>query len=206
VAATDLPLNYKAGDIYAGKDPNIVSAGYTNNFNGATATTLYVIDSKFNSLAIQSPPNDGVLTTVGSLGLNVTALSGFDITADNRAFASFDVGPTGSQFFKIDLATGAATLVGDIGQYVVIRDIALMADTGAAPAALGTADLTPSAPDVQSTVSGLAQASPSLAILTNLSSAVGQSEKPDMPVSAKRVVTAPLTIDAVDQLFADILA
>src|SRR4029079_4990933 len=45
---------------------NIVAAAYTNNVAGTTANVLYDIDSVSDQLQIQSPPNNGTLTLVGS--------------------------------------------------------------------------------------------------------------------------------------------
>ena len=125
IVSSDLTLKYAAGDVNEGKNPFVVSAAYTNNFAGTTTTTLYDIDSQRNVLVTQVPPNDGVLNTIGPLGVDVNQLTGFDITAGNTAFASFDVGPNGSQLYTINLATGAATLVGNIGENIVVRDIAV---------------------------------------------------------------------------------
>ena len=55
-------------------NPNVVGSAYTNNFAGATTTTLYDIDSNLDILAIQNPPNNGTLNTVGSLGLKTSDL------------------------------------------------------------------------------------------------------------------------------------
>ncbi|HEX7176703.1 MAG TPA: DUF4394 domain-containing protein [Pyrinomonadaceae bacterium] len=38
------PLAYVPGDPNAGRDPNVLAAAHSNNFPGATSTTLYVID------------------------------------------------------------------------------------------------------------------------------------------------------------------
>jgi hypothetical protein len=138
VVFEDLSLKYAGADSNSGKNPNVVSAAYNNNFNGTTSTTLFDIDSQLNTLATQVPPNDGVLNTVGPLGVNVNQLTGFDITADNIASASFDIGATGTQLYTINLNTGAATLVGNIGQYVVLRDMAVMPAGRSSNQPLGT--------------------------------------------------------------------
>ena len=39
--------------------PNITASAYANNFNGATTTTLFNIDSTTDQLFIQNPPNNG---------------------------------------------------------------------------------------------------------------------------------------------------
>jgi hypothetical protein len=121
----DAPLAYAATDVNAGNPPNIVAAAYTNNFAGTTTTTLYGIDSALDILVLQNPPNAGVLNTVGALGVNFSNLAGFDILTQggkNIAFAS-----TGSSLYDINLATGAATLLGDIGGGTDLSGLAVTA-------------------------------------------------------------------------------
>jgi hypothetical protein len=48
----DTPLAYKSGDPNFGKNANVVHAAYTNSFKGATTTTLYVLDTGLDVLAI----------------------------------------------------------------------------------------------------------------------------------------------------------
>lgn len=116
------------GDINtAAAAPVIVAAAYSNNFPGGTTpgsgvagtTTLYVLEATQNLLAIQNPPNLGVLTRVGPLGVDVPARGvSFDIAggANGLAYASFDANADGKvELYRINLGTGAATLVGDLG-------------------------------------------------------------------------------------------
>jgi hypothetical protein len=123
VAATDLAIAYATG----GANPNLVGSAYTNNFAGATTTTLYGIDSTADALVIQNPPNNGTLNTVGSLGVDTTDLVGFDIFGcENVGYAALTVsGETASRFYRINLTTGAATLIGTIGIGDTIRGLAL---------------------------------------------------------------------------------
>ena len=81
IAATDGNIN-PSGSV-------ATAAAYTNNFAGATTTTLYVLDAQNQRLAIQNPPNNGTLVNVGgALNVNFTAENGFDISSrGNRAFA-----------------------------------------------------------------------------------------------------------------------
>ncbi len=126
IAAVDTPLAYVAGDPNFGVNPDVVGAAYTNNFGGATQTTLYGIDFGLNTLVRQGgangvpSPNTGQLTTIGPLGFDSADRLGFDISGQTGiAYASLTaiVGPLdfASQLFTINLATGAATLVGPIG-------------------------------------------------------------------------------------------
>jgi hypothetical protein len=119
VVAVDTPLAYASGDPNFGVAPNVVGSAYTNNFHGATTTTLYNIDSSTGVLSTQIPPNNGTLNTVGSLGVDTTTLTGFDISGvTGMAYASLtspgaNVGAT--NLWRINLATGAATFVNTIG-------------------------------------------------------------------------------------------
>src|SRR4029078_5324069 len=96
-------------------------SAYTNSFAGATATTLYGIDSTSDSLVIQNPPNNGTLTTVGAgLGVgNITDVVGFDILAQagntNVGFAALTTNGSSSGLYSVNLVAGTASLVGNIG-------------------------------------------------------------------------------------------
>jgi uncharacterized protein DUF4394 len=110
----------------------VTGAAYDRNFSGSKVTTLYAIDPKAGQLVtiggIDSAPspNGGVVRVIGPLGVNASNEVGFDITvgAEGSAYASLTVnGKPG--FYTIDLKSGAATLVGTIGNGgVAIRDIA----------------------------------------------------------------------------------
>ena len=112
---TDGALAFAAADVNFGVNPNVVGAGYTNNFAGATTTTLYTLDSTLDILAIQNLPNAGTLNTVGALGFDTTDRVGFDISAVNTALASLQVvGATDSKLVHVDLTTGSVFDVGAI--------------------------------------------------------------------------------------------
>lgn len=98
--------------------PMATAAAYTNNFPGATATTLFDIDAGTDKLYIQNPPNNGTLVEVGSLGINAEANNGFDIGGtSNKAYALLRVGGT-TKMYSINLTTGAATLFSDFPSHV----------------------------------------------------------------------------------------
>lgn len=114
-------------------NPNIVGSAYTNNFLGATTTTLYGIDSSTDMLVIQSPPANGTLTNVGALGVDTSGLVGFDISqCDGTAYAALNANASkqgfiagGSSLYTINLASGTATPVGSIGVGNTIRALAV---------------------------------------------------------------------------------
>lgn len=112
----DGALAFAALDANAGMNPNVVGVAYSNNFNGATSTTLYGIDSDLDILLTQNPPNAGTLNTVGGLGVNTTGAVGFDISVSGIGYAALtDNGTSLASLYTINLGTGAATLVGQIG-------------------------------------------------------------------------------------------
>lgn len=123
----DLNLNYNAGDAGTGSNPSIVATAYTNSNATATATTLFAIDSSRDTLVSVAPPNDGKLTTVGSLGVDTSAAAGFDISgaADGTAFATLTSAAGVSSLYTINLTTGAATLVGAVGGNLTLTGVAI---------------------------------------------------------------------------------
>jgi hypothetical protein len=129
LTATDTLLAYAAGDPNAGVNPNVVGSAYTNSFAPSPrmtpGTTLYDIDSNLDILAIQNPPNNGTLNTVGALGIDlISELLGFDISGvTGTGFLA-----NGSSFYTVNLATGAATLVGNTAAPL----IGIAAQTGVA--------------------------------------------------------------------------
>ena len=99
----------------AGAAPVVTAAAYTNSFAGTSATMLFDIDTASASLALQNPPNDGTLVTVGALGVAVAGDAGFDIAggANGLALAALRTSAAGpSSLYRVDLATGAAVLSG----------------------------------------------------------------------------------------------
>ncbi len=113
LAATDAALAFAVGDANAGATANIVGTGYTNNVAGATSTVLFAIDSDLDILVRLDNPNDGVLTTVGALGVNTSDFAGFDVASDGTAYAALTAtGAARSTLYAINTATGAATSIG----------------------------------------------------------------------------------------------
>lgn len=125
LVAVDGRETYGANDPGSGTAPQAIGAGYTNNFAGSTATTLYVIDAARDVLTIQNPPNNGTLGTVGGLGVDTGVLTGFDITFGSTAFATFTPpDAVATDLYSIDLSTGRATRIGTIGGGATVRGLA----------------------------------------------------------------------------------
>ena len=117
-------LKFADADQMKGKSPKVVAGAYTNSMKGAKETALFDIDAT-GAVLKQAPPNDGVLNTVGMMGMASETVA-FDIASDgqggNSAWAM-----VGSKLYKIDLASGkgteAATIQGVSG---TVRDIAIL--------------------------------------------------------------------------------
>jgi len=120
--------------------PSITASAYSNNFAGTTTTTLFDIDTNSNTLFRQDPPNSGTLVAVGPLGITTTSgVNGFDIASGSgTAFAVLTVGAT-QNLYTINLTTGAATLVGAIGNGLTLRGLAVGFGSPASGTDRGTA-------------------------------------------------------------------
>jgi hypothetical protein len=104
-----------------GTTKGVSAAAYTNNdLNGATATTLFDINTTSDQVVIQSPANNGTLAPTGSLGIDAGINAGMDIfstlsngkTVSNAAFAALAPSGAGTpSLYNINLFTGEATLV-----------------------------------------------------------------------------------------------
>lgn len=103
----------------SGGTVQIVASAYTNNdTNPATGTALFGIDAASDSLYQQGLPTSGLQTLIGSLGVNTSAVAGFDIAASGNAYAALTNGDTGETgLYSISLTPGAnlATWIGDFG-------------------------------------------------------------------------------------------
>jgi hypothetical protein len=132
-------LFYGPADPNFGVDPNVVHSAYTNNFAGAQSTQLYGIDTGLNILVTQAN-NAGTLGTVGPLGVDVGALGGFDISGTTgTAYATMlPAGSSVSEFYSINLATGAATSLGVVDGGLIITAMTV-APRIPEPATLGMA-------------------------------------------------------------------
>ena len=125
ISATDLAFG--PADPNFGVDPNVVNSAYTNNFVGAATSQLYGIDTALDILVTQAN-NAGTLGTVGPLGFNATGVGGFDISGTTGvAYAALlPSGSSQSNQYSINLATGAATNLGQIDGGVIITAISVV--------------------------------------------------------------------------------
>lgn len=139
-------LSFNPADPNFGADPNVVHSAYTNNVLGAATTQLYGIDTALNALVTQAN-SAGTLGTVGPLGMNISAVGGFDISGETGiAYAAVvqNGALSTSRFAHINLLTGALTDLGQIDGGVVITAMTVAPAGIPAPAAgvlLGLAPL-----------------------------------------------------------------
>ncbi|HYW32117.1 MAG TPA: DUF4394 domain-containing protein [Gemmatimonas sp.] len=128
VAGVDSTLRYAVGDAGAGQTPAIGGTAYTNSVSGATTTMLFAIDFNRDVLTMLANPNDGIMTTVGALGVNTTGDVGFDIAANNgTAYATLTTGGgfSGSTLYIVNLATGTLFPIGGVANASPLRGIAV---------------------------------------------------------------------------------
>ncbi|HUR79719.1 MAG TPA: DUF4394 domain-containing protein [Thermoanaerobaculia bacterium] len=145
----DTFVSYAPGDPNAGSGNTPWGLGYSNNFAGATQTTLYGITYGFNQMILVTvgsvngtpvSPNSGLMFTVGGTGVNNASndFTGLDVSSTGIAYALMN---SPVRLYTINLTNGALTLVGNFpattfGSY---RDLAvggavLSAGTPTAPA------------------------------------------------------------------------
>jgi hypothetical protein len=118
----DGALAFAATDAMMGMAPAVVAGAYTNSAVGPApeATQLFDIDAMGN-LLLQAPPNDGVLNTVGALGLDAFEAIAFDIVTNVGWLV------IGDAAWTVNLETAETAPAGTItGLPGVLTDIAVL--------------------------------------------------------------------------------
>jgi len=125
-AVVDGRLKYAETDAAKGKTPKVTAGSYSNSFAGTKETALYNIDTASGALVKQAPPNDGILNTIGSLGVKVSGPMAFDIASDGKGGNAAWL-LAGGALHSVDLTTGVARKVAPIkGVKGNITDIAIL--------------------------------------------------------------------------------
>jgi hypothetical protein len=115
--ASQTAFAYAAGDVNAGKNPEIVGGAYSNNFVGATNTIFYMVDHDLDTLVTIATKNatgssntgGGQLQTIGQFVdtsgnlINMSPTSDFDIYTNSNG-VNFLVGQTTRLLFTVDLS------------------------------------------------------------------------------------------------------
>lgn len=125
---TDKAFVYVTGDRNAGKTVSIAAIAYTDSgLNGGTLpaqTTVYAIDTANEVLVVLGSkpansmagnvgnPDEGMLSTIGSLGIDLSGNVGFDIDSASGVAYVTAAGANGYNLYTIDLASGALSKVG----------------------------------------------------------------------------------------------
>lgn len=91
--------------------PKIDAAAYTQNFAGATTTSLYVIDYQTDQLFIQSPPNNGTLNLVNALSVKVSNGNGFDIGGTSGAAMGIFTTADNTYLCSVNLSSGKIDVI-----------------------------------------------------------------------------------------------
>ena len=95
------------------RPPKVTAGAYVNSFAGTKETTLYDIDTAAGTLVRQAPPNDGILNTIGSLGVKLDGPVAFDIKSDGKGGNAAWM-MNGGALYSVDLTSGAAKMVAKI--------------------------------------------------------------------------------------------
>ena len=140
----DKPLKFADADPANGQTPSVIAGAYSNSVKGTKETTLYDIDGNLDSLFRQAPPNDGILNTIGTLGLDADDVA-FDIVTDATG-ANTGMLIAKGNLYTVDLTSGKASGGKKIaGLPSDLRDIAVL--PAAAPAKAANADMMMMQPD-----------------------------------------------------------
>lgn len=119
-------LFYAEGDMSEGAEPLIFANAYTNAISGAKAggTFQYALDARANAL-VSLANNAGTLETIGLITIDgepadVLPVGGFDIVSPEEgmdaAYAVLQIdGHETAGLYAIDVTSGAATLLADLG-------------------------------------------------------------------------------------------
>ena len=116
------PLKWNSGDTNDTKSLQLLSIAYSNPYAGAGRTTLYGIEGTTASLVrvgddgapSYASVDNGTVYTIGALNASIGAYAALAIEAKNGdAFAA--LGSGANSLYSIDLGSGAATLIDQIG-------------------------------------------------------------------------------------------
>lgn len=137
ITTVDLTLNYPPDVPVA---TGVTMAAYTNNdLDVGSGTTLFVIDTNRDQVAIQAPANNGSLNQTGTLGVDVRIRGGFDIyselddsgrTKALKAFATLRVGQPSHRLYSVKPLTGGIVDRGAFRGGIAVIDLALPLDQG----------------------------------------------------------------------------
>jgi hypothetical protein len=111
---TDKPLNWHAKEAQAGKPAQIAAGAYTNSVAGTKETDLYHLDIIAGGFVLQSPPNDGLLTVKGPLGLTPPASAVLDIQNLGEVNKNVGIMIADGTLYEVNIESGKATAKGPV--------------------------------------------------------------------------------------------
>lgn len=121
---SDGKLKFAEADANKAATVAVTAGAYTNSVKCAKETQLLNIDIGLGGLLRQAPPNEGVLNSVGMLGVKPASVA-FDIQSDAAGVNTGWLVADGA-LHQVDLANGRATTLGPIeGLSGMVRDIAV---------------------------------------------------------------------------------
>lgn len=122
----DLALAFDAGDANAGATPMVVAVAYSNSYGKPEKTGMFDIDAGLDALLRQTKPNEGVLVTLGPLGVALDGPVAFDIATDAAGTNTGWVAALGG-LHNIDLETGAISATMPVsGTDQPVRDLTVL--------------------------------------------------------------------------------
>lgn len=122
----DGALNFDAADANAAATPMVVAVAYSNSYGKPEKTAMYDIDAGLNALLQQTKPNDGLLATIGSLGVTLEGPVAMDIATTADGTNTAWVAALGG-LHRLDLATGMVSGTMPItGTDQPIRDLTVL--------------------------------------------------------------------------------
>ncbi|HEV7280121.1 MAG TPA: DUF4394 domain-containing protein [Pirellulaceae bacterium] len=103
-------LSYADGDRNDNANPAVAHIAYDQNVDGAEMTTQRGIDVDLD-VVVTVANNEGTLNTIGRLGVDASAVGGFDVASTGAAFAVLTVDGT-QRIYRVNKSTGAVSELG----------------------------------------------------------------------------------------------
>ncbi len=125
IAATDSVLEYNMGDVNEANNPRVAAAAYTNSYDSAATTALYVFDHELDILASIPSPNVGLLTSLHGISRDFDASTDMDVSNTGIIYLVGSENGDDDSLFTVDISTGMLSLVGLIGTGHSVEHIAV---------------------------------------------------------------------------------
>ena len=129
---TDAALTYAPGDPHGPGAPSVHAIAFTGRAQPGTSSRCYVLEDNAATVArlgtIALAPNearDGRVSTIGPLAIEDVATLppslGLVTTGNSTGYAVLQTSTTASTLYHVDLTTGIASIVGDVGGSAPLR-------------------------------------------------------------------------------------